>query len=127
MGGVGSTVARPESLCRSGLARRCGDSATAAAGTEPIGAISTLNPVPVPSGAIPPIGDGWGPGRINAPDIEVLNLSGEQSFAGYQGDITIDAVLLDYPDVFYLIDQPKRSGCLLACRWTTRRLMVPCG
>ena len=79
-------------------------------GTEPIGAISTLNPVPVPSGAIPPIGDGWGPGRINAPDIEVLNLSGEQSFAGYQGDITIDAVLLDYPDVFYLIDQPEAVG-----------------
>lgn len=80
-----------------------------------LGVVSPLNPFPaIPtagaSSPLPLIGDGWGPGRVPALDIGELNLPGEDPFAGYQGGITFEDVILSYPEVWYLIDQPGAVG-----------------
>jgi hypothetical protein len=69
-------------------------------GVEPLTPISDLNPSPVLPSPIPPVGDGWGPGRIPVDDI-ALTLPADE---GYVAAVSFDQVRLTYPDVFYRIN-----------------------
>ena len=67
---------------------------------DPLTPISDLNPSPVLPSPIPPVGDGWGPGRIPVDDI-ALTLPADE---GYVAAVSFDQVRLTYPDVFYRIN-----------------------